>query len=140
MRKLLSIMAVLLFGIAASVVLAGPAQASVHYSCFGVQGTFKSGTTVSHANFNGGATDLCFGIAPDRTIWHIVPGWSSWQQRGNGLADATFGDSATAWRQSVYYGGLYYGRSVVVWVAPGSHWFSPNNSPENWIQCPPGSC
>ena len=59
------------------------AAPSWHYPCFGYEGTFKSGSGVLIAPWN-----ECFGIAPDRTIWHAWPGSGGWREMPNhGHAD-----------------------------------------------------
>lgn len=58
-------------------------------SCFGYTGTFKDASVVIEANYDyTGATEECFGIAPNRTIWHAWPNSGGWKQMpNNGRAD-----------------------------------------------------
>ncbi len=58
-------------------------------SCFGYTGTFRDGTEVLGFNYDlTGPIEECFGIAPDRTIWHAWPNSGGWKQMpNNGRAD-----------------------------------------------------
>ncbi|MDX3190106.1 hypothetical protein PV458_16995 [Streptomyces sp. MN03-5084-2B] len=60
-------------------------------NCFNYVGTFKQDTGVWVVGWQGGSTYECFGIAPDRTIWHAWPGSGGWKPMpGNGRADFVF--------------------------------------------------
>jgi hypothetical protein len=63
--------------------------ASGHYKCFDSEGTFKSGTDIMWVDWNADGTwDECFGIAPDRTIWHEWRNSGGWREMPNhGHAD-----------------------------------------------------
>jgi len=72
---------------------ASPAHASAQSSpdsCFGYTGAFKTGSKVLKVDWEDANTvvDECFGVAPDRTIWHAWPGSGGWQEMpNNGRAD-----------------------------------------------------
>jgi hypothetical protein len=58
--------------------------------CFGYWGTFKDGSRVVWKTWSDG-TEECFGIAPDRTIWHAWPNSGGWREMpGNGRADEVY--------------------------------------------------
>lgn len=70
-----------------SVVRMTPVPASGRVSCYGYYGTFKAGTEVMVVNWDTVA-DECFGIATDRTIWHVWPNSGGWRPMpGGGHAD-----------------------------------------------------
>jgi hypothetical protein len=57
---------------------------SFSYNCFGYWGTFKSGSHVRWADWDGnGIGDECFGISPDRRIYHAWWG-HPWVEMPNG--------------------------------------------------------
>jgi hypothetical protein len=61
-------------------------------SCFGYYGTFKTGTYVMVVDW-ATASDECFGIATDRTIWHVWPNSGGWKPMpGGGHADLIYGE------------------------------------------------
>jgi hypothetical protein len=61
-----------------------------HVNCYNYVGTFKQGSHVMVVDWIHGS-DECFGIAPNRTIWHAWPGSGGWQKMaGSGLADDIF--------------------------------------------------
>ncbi|WIX85640.1 hypothetical protein [Amycolatopsis sp. DG1A-15b] len=63
-----------------------PANGRVN--CFNYWGTFKQGTDVLVVDWATSSTNECFGIAPDRTIWHAWTGSGGWKvMPGNGRAD-----------------------------------------------------
>lgn len=79
--------------------------------CFGYTGTFRDGSQVLFVDW---VTDIneCFGIAPNRTIWHTWPGAGHWfEMPGNGRGDNT----GTILRES-----SSGNRVVSVWVNGGS--------------------
>lgn len=57
--------------------------------CFGHVGYFRDGTTVLFVDWDrDGVVDECFGIGPDRAIWHTWRGAGGWRQMPhNGRAD-----------------------------------------------------
>ncbi|KOX21232.1 hypothetical protein ADK67_27675 [Saccharothrix sp. NRRL B-16348] len=56
-------------------------------SCFNYGGTFKVGTYVYKVDW-ATTSDECFGIGPDRKIWHAWPNSGGWKQMpGGGYAD-----------------------------------------------------
>ena len=58
-------------------------------SCWGYYGTFKTGTYVLVVDWQT-SSDECFGIATDRTIWHVWPNSGGWKPMpGGGHADLT---------------------------------------------------
>jgi hypothetical protein len=89
--------------------LGGAGLGLVHHTCFGFTGTFKTGTTVQHADWNwDDKTDECFGIAPDRTIWHAYRTSGGWlKMPHNSRADDTLDTVNTD-------GETYY---IIVYVA-----------------------
>lgn len=64
-------------------------SAGFEYYCFNKRGVFKTGTRIALADWNrDGRTDECFGIAPDRRIYHAWPASNGWDPMpNNGLAD-----------------------------------------------------
>lgn len=79
-------------------------------SCFGYSGTFRDGSDVLLVNWFGSGRLECFGIAPDRTIWHTWPGHGVWSlMPHNGRADDVFNASSFAGGRRIFR----------VWVAPG---------------------
>lgn len=60
---------------------------SYEAECYGYWGTFRDGVPVYERHWPSGGEE-CFGIAPNRTIWHAWPGSGGWQEMpGNGRAD-----------------------------------------------------
>jgi hypothetical protein len=122
--------------LAGSLAFAAPAAASFDYSCFGKTGTFKTGTDIQKPDWSGdGKYDECFGIAPDRTIWHVYRSSNGWKQMvGNGRADDTL-DTVNSG------GGNYY---IIVYVAnPASHWYNLHSGSDgwgSWYKCLGGEC
>ncbi len=99
------------------------AAPSWHYQCFGYEGTFKSGSGVLIAPWN-----ECFGIAPDRTIWHAWRNSGGWHEMPNhGHAD----DTSDAWVDSA-------GRRVVKVLVNGHgyycSWFDSGRW-KGWYGC-----
>src|SRR5207253_10021069 len=82
-------------------------------NCFWYPGTFLKGSYVLVVQWYGTNTNECFGIAPDRTIWHTWTNAGGWQRFSSGLADDT--DSAFILsRGTLLDGEEYYIRSVQV--------------------------
>jgi hypothetical protein len=51
-------------------------------------GHFKPGTTFFQVGWVNSGVDECFGVAPDRSIWHIWRGVNGWYEMpGNGRGD-----------------------------------------------------
>jgi hypothetical protein len=51
-------------------------------------GRLKPGTTFFQVGWDSSAVTECFGVAPDRSIWHIWRGTSGWYEMpGNGRGD-----------------------------------------------------
>lgn len=68
-----------------------PVPADGRVSCFGYYGTFLGGSHVMVVDWTT-ASDECFGIATDRTIWHTWPASGGWKRMGgNGHADEVAG-------------------------------------------------
>ena len=79
---------------AASVPPVGAAapQASMTYECFGYTGTFMARTAIVKADWNeDGNPDECFGVAPNRHIYHDWRGHGWVEMPNHGLADNTDG-------------------------------------------------
>jgi hypothetical protein len=57
------------------------------------QGSFRRNTQILKVDWNNdGRINECFGIAPDKSIWHIWNGSRGWQKMPNGgRADNTYG-------------------------------------------------
>jgi hypothetical protein len=82
------------------VITASPASAAKVEWCWH-RGVFRDGTHVMRVDWDGGGVDECFGIAPDRTIWHDWATSGGWQiLRRDGLADCMSGH---AWRPYYLY-------------------------------------
>jgi hypothetical protein len=115
---------------------ATPASAVPAKPCWTV-GDFKEGTTINRVDWDGnGTVDECFGIAPNRTIWHEWATSNGWvQMPGNGRADDML---PPQWPGAGK-------RRVVVYVAnPRSHWFQdfvPGSGwTGRWNRCVSGVC
>jgi hypothetical protein len=59
-------------------------EPSGNFTCFGYEGTFLRGSRVMTVQWYGGATHECFGIAPDRSIWHVWENSGGWKRMPNG--------------------------------------------------------
>ena len=121
--------------IASTLVVAEPAMADP-FTCWHT-GNFKKGSHVLTVDWDrNGTIDECFGVAPNRTIWHDWATSGGWQQMyGGGLADDML---PPQWPG----GGK---RRVVVYVAnPWSHWyqdFIPGSGwTKKWVKCPTNVC
>lgn len=76
-----------LFAVTPAASADGASAASYEAECFGYTGTFRDGTIMYIRHWPSGG-DECFGIAPDRTIWHAWPNSGGWKEMpGNGRAD-----------------------------------------------------
>ena len=100
-------------------------------------GDFKAGSDVLAIDWDrNGTVDECFGIAPDRSIWHEWASSNGWvRMPGGGLADNMLPPQVSA-------SGI---RRVVVYVAnPWSHWyqdFVPGSGwTGHWGRCVSGVC
>jgi hypothetical protein len=92
-------------------------------NCFGYIGNFREGTGILVADWDGvGNADECFGIAPNRTIWHAWAGSGGWKEMpNNGRAD---------YMHSAYTTG---GRAGVrVWVNGIGLYCSTRNAGPGW--------
>ena len=102
-------------------------------ACYGYGGLFLyNGADILNPSWNGGE---CFGIAPDRTIWHAWPGSGGWQlMPGDGRGDNTFSWQVPAAGK----------RRVVIYVAhPSSHFYQDFNGQTwtgVWYRCATGQC
>ncbi len=108
-------------------VTSSTAAASFTDTCFGYTGTFKSGTHILRVDWQlDGSIDECFGVAPNRTIWHAWRNSGAWREMPNhGLADDMYGWS----RDSA-------GRRVKVWVNFSGTWCSTfTSSWQPWVRC-----
>jgi hypothetical protein len=77
-------------GTTAGIIRVTPVPANGRVSCYGYYGTFKAGTDVIVVDW-ATASDECFGIATDRTIWHAWPNSGGWKPLpGNGHADHVY--------------------------------------------------
>ncbi|GAB1645826.1 hypothetical protein [Krasilnikovia sp. MM14-A1259] len=116
----------------ASAVTDGGPPPSYNDGCFGYVGTFKTGTTVHWADYNGdGNKDECFGIAPSRTIWHAWPGSGGWKEMpNNGRAD----DIVALFRQPPPTGRP----TIEVYVSGSNHYYCSTltSSWQPWVRCP----
>ncbi|MFE2756692.1 hypothetical protein ACFXGA_32325 [Actinosynnema sp. NPDC059335] len=105
---------------------------SWNYTCFGYTGTFRDGSSVVYVDWIT-TGDECFGIAPDRTIWHAWPGSGGWQMMpGNGRADDT--------RDHFYENTSTGSRTAGVWVADGTGYWCQDYTPSggwtgHWYDC-----
>jgi lysophospholipase L1-like esterase len=78
---------------------------SFPYNCFGFTGWFKLGSHVEQADWDGdGLPNECFGIAPDRRIYHAWPG-HRWVEMPNGGraddVDSSYVESTASRRRGV---------------------------------------
>ena len=75
------------YGTTGTITRMTPVPANGRVSCWGYYGTFKTGTYVMVVDWVT-SSDECFGIAPDRTIWHAWPNSGGWKvMPGGGHAD-----------------------------------------------------
>lgn len=99
------------------------------YPCFGYTGSFKGGTHILKVDWQtDGTDDECFGIAPDRSIWHAWRNSGAWQAMPHGgRADDTF---------SAYYDYPDGNRVVEVHVNCSGTWTSTyrNGAWQPWRQ------
>jgi hypothetical protein len=100
--------------------------------CFGKEGIFKQDSRILAVdwNYNGTTFDMdeCFGIAPDRRIYHAWRNSVDWDPMPNGgLADDTYKFSYTEGYRTVH-----------VWVAPVKAYYcsSVKGSWTPWKRCP----
>jgi hypothetical protein len=117
-------------GVEGTVTRMAPVPANGRVNCYGYYGTFKTGTYVMVVDWVT-TSDECFGIAPDRTIWHAWPGSGGWRQMpGNGRADHMY-TGIVEWSDGV--------RTVPVFVSSGSYWcqnYYPGSGWEGvWYRC-----
>jgi hypothetical protein len=127
MRRALRAVVVTIVVLAGALVFtASAASASYDKACWH-WGTFKDYSYVMEADWDGdGATDECFGIAPNRTIWHDWRTAGKWQPMPNdGHADDTCGwgrDRLTGYRK------------VGVWVDGYGYYYSLFSTASNrWL-------
>ena len=107
-----------------------PVPAGGQVSCYGYYGTFKAGSHVMVVDWTT-ASDECFGIATDRTIWHTWPGANGWHRLpGDGHADDVTGIMAEITDPT----NLDYGwRGVVVHAdTNNTNWYQMYELPGGW--------
>jgi hypothetical protein len=119
-------------GTAGTVINMAPVPANGRVNCFGYYGTFRTGTYVMVVDWVT-STQECFGIAPDRTIWHTWPGAGGWKvMPGNGRADHMY-TKIREWDNGA--------RTIRVFVASGSYWcqdYRPGIAWDgDWYRCEP---
>jgi hypothetical protein len=108
-----------------------PVPADGKVNCHGYIGTFKVGSDVMVVDWDTTGVE-CFGVAPNRTIWHAWAGAGSWKTMpGNGRADDTWGAAENSSTGS---------RGVAVYVASSSSFWCQNYSRSggwagSWYQC-----
>jgi hypothetical protein len=106
-----------------------PGVADYRARCFGYVGTFRDGTAILVVDWNAdGTADECFGIAPNRTIWHAWPNSRRWHvMPHNGRADDTW---------NAFYNSAGQ-RTVQVYVNPGQVWCSSYRPGgwQRWVRC-----
>jgi hypothetical protein len=100
--------------------------------CWGREGTFKGDADVMVVDWNGdNRWDECFGIAPNRAIYHAWPNSVGWDPMPNGgLADEVF--------SAFLYQSRYH--TVSVWVSTVSRYYCSSligNGWQPWGQCSP---
>jgi hypothetical protein len=103
-----------------------PVNLRVPAECFGYTGNFMPGSTVLRVDWEDANTapDECFGVAPNRTIWHAWPGSGGWKEMpNNGRADDTW--------LPYYSNDGRRGISVYVASANGT-WCSTRNHGPGW--------
>jgi hypothetical protein len=89
-KKVLAAAAVIVAALVATPAVASAAPASFTENCFGYVGTFLSGSKVAKADYNkDNNPDECFGIAPNRHIYHAWPHHSWVEMPYDGRADNT---------------------------------------------------
>jgi hypothetical protein len=119
------------YGTTGTVTRMTPVPANGRVSCYGYYGTFKTGTYVMVVDWVT-SSDECFGIAPDRTIWHAWPNSGGWKRMpGNGHADHMYTGIAE-WSDGV--------RAVPVFVSSNGTYWCQNYYPTtgwtgDWYLC-----
>jgi hypothetical protein len=111
-----------------------PLKPNNHFTCFGYEGTFLKDSRVMTVQWYGGATNECFGIAPDRSIWHVWEGSGGWKPMPNGgLADNTI---------RAFSSSNPYTRYIQVCVLGSGTWESQNvnGTWNSWFLAKPGVC
>ena len=78
--------------------LPGTAGQTVSANCFNRVGNFRGGTQILVVDWDAnGSSDECFGIAPNRAIYHAWPRSDGWDPMpNNGRADDTVGADITS--------------------------------------------
>ena len=107
-----------------------PVPVGGQVSCYGYYGTFKAGSHVMVVDWTT-ASDECFGIATDRTIWHTWPNANGWHRLpGDGHADDVTGIMAEVTDPM----NLNYGwRGVVVHAnTNNTDWYQLYELPGGW--------
>ena len=101
-------------GIGVSPQAAATSAAGFQYNCHGRIGVLKTGTRVALADWDrDGTPDECFGIAPDRRIYHAWRTSNGWDPMPhNGLADNM---EDPGWNAVDYGGGQQRSVYVVVY-------------------------
>ena len=110
-------------GTTGDIINMAPVPANGKVNCFNYIGNFKAGTYVMVVDW-ATSTQECFGIAPDRTIWHAWPGSGGWQRMpGNGRADHIYAQ-ILEWSDG--------GRTIWVFVGTGSYYCQDYISGLGW--------
>jgi hypothetical protein len=117
-------------GTAGTIVNMAQVPANGKVNCFNYIGNFKTGTYVMVVDWDT-STQECFGIAPDRTIWHTWPGAGGWKvMPGNGRGDLMDTD-IDEWPDGT--------RRVSVFISSGSYWcqyYRPGTGWDGyWYRC-----
>jgi hypothetical protein len=111
-------------------------HADGHLTCFGYQGTFLQDPhhpTVMLVQWYGEATDECFGIARDRSIWHTWIGAGGWRKM-TGRADYPTAAYTKSYNP--------YTRAIHVCVMGSGIWENDDvdSTWEGWWLFDPGAC
>lgn len=85
-------------------------------SCFDYSGTFKDGSPVIAIDWDkNGSSDECFGITPNRTIWHAWPGSGGWREMpNNGRADKILGGNIVSGHREI---SVWVTSTKIVWCS-----------------------
>ena len=99
-----------------------------NFECFNAEGTFRAGSRILAVDWNDdGRWDECFGIAPDRRIYHAWPNSVGWDPMPNdGRADDV--------HQAFLWQGLYRTVQVIVAVDHSQYCSTLMGNPLAWTR------
>jgi hypothetical protein len=128
-KSVKAVLATLAVTAGTTVFAASPAHASFDYSCFGYPSTFRSGTHIVWADWNGdGRPEECFGVGDARRITHAWPNSGGFKVMPNdGRADDV-----------MYARNTSIGHRVAVHTTSSGNFYSylpPGGTWRGWYRC-----